>query len=247
MAIPKSVSNELVAFNIACKEFCESKIILIEKSVSNILKTIAKGGALYSAIAEKIVGYNFGLDFSTVQKSLSFDFIFSEKRVIQFVFYLLNEMDNGHIDSFEFIKYMFGDDSEVAYVNFSRTLIIPFNQAVNGYVQSIFKDKIDDTEKVGQNQNSNNKQPLIDKALKGRIEFVVGEIVDKLKDEKYEKLNDKFGVSTIAVTILVCLSNGEYIGVYGLLLGLKNVLRNKRAFKNDLIELNLIIDTFNKI
>lgn len=246
MAIPKSVSNELVAFNIACKEFCESKIILIEKSVSNILKTIAKGSALYSAIAEKIVGYNFGLDFSAVQKSKNFDLVFGEKRVIQFVFYLLNEMDNGHIDSFEFIRTMFGEDSEIAYSRFSRMLIIPFNQSVNGYVQSLFRDKSSENQNE-QTPQKNNAKPLINQALKARIEFIVGEISKKLEDERFEKLNEKFGASTLAVTILVCLSNGEYIGVYGLLLALKNVLRNKRAFKNDLKELNLVIDTFNNI
>lgn len=243
MAIPKSVCIELENFNLACKEFCESKIILIEKSISNILKTIARGSSLYSAIAERIVGYNFGLDFSAVKESKNFDIIFSEKRVIPFVFYLLNEMDNGHIDTFEFIQNIFGGNSESSYLEFAKSLVIPFNQSVNTYVQSLFKDK-KDTQPQSENQK---RKELIDPSLRGRIEYVVGSISKRLDDPKYEKLNNKTGVSTIAITVLVCLSNNEQIGVFGLLLGLKTILRNKRAFKNDLKELNLIINSLEKM
>lgn len=243
MSIPKSVCAELEGFNLACKEFCESKIILIEKSISNILKTIARGSSLYSAIAERIVGYNFGLDFSAVKESKSFDIIFSEKRVIQFVFYLLNEMDNGHIDTFEFIQNIFGSNSESAYLSFAKTLIIPFNQSVNAYVQALFKNKKDNSE----TEAPKKKELLINSSTRGRIEFVVGEIIKKLEDEKYEKLNNKTGVSTIAVSVLVCLSNNEQIGVFGLLLGLKTILKNKRAFKNDLKELDLVLTSLEKM
>ena len=244
MAIPKSVCNELVNFNTACKEFCDSKIILIEKSISNILKSIARGGALYSAIAEKIVGYNFGLDIQSVNESHSFDVVFSEKKVIPFVFYLLNEMDNGNIDTFEFIKLNFGEDSEVAYGRFAKSLIIPFNQQINEYIQSLFKDKNPNNEEMIETAEHKDKPLNIDQSLKNRIKFVVGEIINKLNAEKYERLNAKTGVSTIAVSVQICLTNNECIGIYGLLLGIRNILKSKFAFRNDLKELNLIIKVF---
>ena len=140
MALPKNIKEELSVFNKACDDFVNSKIILIEKSISGILSTIAKRGQIYSVIAGEIVGYNFQVEYEAAIKSGSFDLVLNDKSVIPFVFNLLNEMDNGTIDIFAFIKKMFGENDENTYKMFCELLIKSFNVRVRQLLEEKYID-----------------------------------------------------------------------------------------------------------
>ena len=242
MAIPKSVKNELQIFEDACNEFVGSKLILIEKSISRILKTIAKGGQIYNVIAEEIVGYNFPAEFESVLRSNSFDLVQSEKKFVPFVFNLLNEMDNGNIDIFSFIKNVFGDDSQSAYQSFSDVVIKNFLFEIKRLLEERYADLEETLE-----EDNGVELPILDDAFINRIKFVMQTIMDGLANKKNAKLKTKGDINTICVSVLVCIANSEYIGLLGLLLGIKNMLSKIRFFKNDIKELDIIIKSFNEI
>lgn len=243
MALPKNVKIELSALEEACNEFVNSKLILIQKSISAILKTIAKGGQIYNVIAEEIVGYNFPAEFETALRSGSFDLILSEKKMVPFAFNLLNEMDNGNIDIFAFLKKMFGENSIEAYNQFSDVVIQSFVNGVSDLLEARFVEVQEDNAEEDEKAASN----VLDEVFLDRIKYVIENIMSGLVDKKNAKLKEKADVNTICVSIILCIVNSEDIGLLGLVLGLRQYLKRIRYFKNDVKELDTIIKTFNEL
>lgn len=243
MALPKNAKEELNAFKAACEKFIDSKLILIEKSISDILKTIAKGGMIYNCLAEEIVGYNFPAEFETATRSGSFDLVMSDKKVVPFVFNLLNEMDNGNIDIFTFIKKMFGEDTQVAYASFGDILIRNFMNGINELLENKFEENVEEVEE-GEVEKT---LASLDEAFLSRIKFVVENIMGGIIDKKNAKLKSRSDINTICVSILLCIDNAEYIGLLGQMIGLKYLIAKTRYFKNDVKELELIIKAFNEL
>ncbi len=242
MAIPKNVKDELYSLQKACDEFVNSKLILIEKSISNILKTVAKGGQIYNVLAEEIVGYNFSAEYESVLRSGSFDLVLSEKKMVPFAFNLLNEMDNGNIDIFNFIKKIFGDDSQKAYLNFGDVVIKNFESGIEELLEARFVENEVEVEDEPEQQN-----PMLDEAFLDRIKFVIENIMNGLADKKLLKHKLRGDINTLCVSILLCIAHSEDIGLLGLVIGLKHMLSKIKPFKNDVKELGLIIDAFNEL
>ena len=243
MSVPKNVKEELRLLKNACDEFMNSKLILIEKSISNILKTIAKGGQIYNSLAEEIVGYNFSSDFESVLRSESFDLVLSEKKIVPFVFNLLNEMDNGNIDIFSFVKKMFGDDSQKAYAGFGEILVKNFASGIEELLELRFAENVEEVEDEHDSQPS----ALVDEAFLDRIKFVVENIMGGLTDKKLLKHKSRGDINTLCVSILLCIAHSEDIGLLGLIIGLRYMLLKIKIFKNDVKELELIIRAFNEL
>ena len=241
MALPKNIKEELSVFDKACDDFVNSKIILIEKSISGILSTIAKRGQIYSVIAGEIVGYNFQVEYEAAIKSGSFDLVLNDKSVIPFVFNLLNEMDNGTIDIFAFIKKMFGENDENTYKMFCELLIKSFNVRVCQLLEEKYIDAEEPAEEVVEDED------CIDEAFLDRIRFVTDNIMGGLHNPKLLKLKVRGDINTVCVSILICISNNQTIGILGLLIGLRHMLSKIKQYKNDVKELDLIIKAFNEI
>lgn len=242
MALPKNVKEELSIFNKACDDFVNSKLILIEKSISGILSTIAKRGQIYSVIAEEIVGYNFQAEYETAIKSGAFDLVLNDKCVVPFVFNLLNEMDNGAIDIFAFIKKMFGDNDEKTYQMFCDLLIKNFMIRVQQLLEEKYIDQEEPIEEdVPEDDNS------IDEAFLNRIRFVTESIMSGLQNPKMLKIKTRGDINTVCVSILICISNSQTIGLLGLLIGLRHMLSKIKQCRNDVKELDLIVKAFNEL
>lgn len=242
MALPKHIKEELGIFNDACNDFINSKLILIEKSISSVLSTIAKRGQIYSVIAGEIVGYNFQSEYETAANSGSFDLVLNEESVIPFVFNLLNEMDNGAIDIFAFIKQMFGANDEKAYKSFCDLLIKNFMERV----KQLLEEKFIDEEKP-EEESPETEETSIDPAFLDRIKFVTENIIGGLQNPKLQKLKTRSDINTVCVSIIICISNNQTIGVLGLLIGLRHMLVKVKQYKNDIQELDLIIKAFNEL
>lgn len=242
MQIPENVVKEIEQFNKACDEFQASKIILIDKSISAILKCVAKGGAIYSSLARQVVGYNFAFDFKNFEKSGSVDSIMAEHNISAFAFCLLNEIDNGNIDALKLLKGIYGKDEVVAYEKFSVNIIENFRREVISLITSAYDNK--DEFICGEQK----QRTVVDGDLVKRAGFVSNNIVVKLRSDKMANFKLKNIALQIAISVGVCISNEEQIGILGLLLGLRMIIQRKRRFfKEDLVELNKVIDALEKV
>ncbi|MGN1258699.1 MAG: hypothetical protein ACI4T8_00455 [Christensenellales bacterium] len=236
-----NVKEELKNLSEACQEFKMSKFILMEKNISRILKTIAKGGTLYNIIADRIIGYNFKADFERFINCPSFDYIESENNCIPFIFCLLNEMDNGNIDIFAFVKVVFGDDNKVAYEGFSKEIIERFENHMIKVVNKLLSINLD--AEIQKSSELKNEFPMFDNAFVSRINYVMDNIMHKISTEKASKFPLKKEASTIVFSVTVCLDRKEFSGVLGLLLALKIILHKNKKYKNDYNEVILLVNS----
>mgnify|MGYP001062891667 CR=1 FL=1 len=236
-----NVKEELKNLSEACQEFKMSKFILMEKNISRILKTIAKGGTLYNIIADRIIGYNFKADFERFINCPSFDYIESENNCIPFIFCLLNEMDNGNIDIFAFVKVVFGDDNKVAYEGFSKEIIERFENHMIKVVNKLLSINLD--AEIQKSSELKNEFPMFDNAFVSRINYVMDNIMHKISTEKISKFPLKKEASTIVFSVTVCLDRKEFSGVLGLLLALKIILHKNKKYKNDYNEVILLVNS----
>ena len=218
-----------------------SKIILMEKNISAILKTIAKGSSLYNIVADRIIGYNFKADYENFIATRSIEYIEQDKNLIPFVFCLLNEIDNGNINAYSFIKAVYGEDNKVAYDKFCMDFIDKLQANMVGVVNKICN--IDLTDELTKNAELKNEFPMFDSMFVSRIKYVVESIMESFSSRKCDKFKSKKDASTIGFSILVCLDRQEFSGVLGLILGLKSLLTENRFFKNDVKELELLINS----
>lgn len=235
------VNNELKNLTDACEEFKVSKYILMEKNISKILKTIAKGGTLYNIVADRVIGYNFKTDMEKFMANPSFDFIESENNVIPFVFCLLNEMDNGNIDVFAFTRAVFGDDNKIAYEGFSKEIIERFEAHIIKVVNKLMSINLD--AEIKKSSELKNEFPMFDSAFVSRITYIMENIMSKVTEEKVKKFPLKNDTTTILFSVMVCLERKEYSGVLGLLLALKIILYKNKKYKTDYNEVLTLINS----
>lgn len=235
------VNNELKNLTDACEEFKVSKYILMEKNISKILKTIAKGGTLYNIVADRVIGYNFKTDMEKFMANPSFDFIESENNVIPFVFCLLNEMDNGNIDVFAFTRAIFGDDNKIAYEGFSKEIIERFEAHMIKVVNKLMSINLD--AEIKKSSELKNEFPMFDSAFVSRITYIMENIMSKVTEEKVKKFPLKNDTTTILFSVMVCLERKEYSGVLGLLLALKIILYKNKKYKTDYNEVLTLINS----
>lgn len=235
------VNNELKNLTDACEEFKVSKYILMEKNISKILKTIAKGGTLYNIVADRVIGYNFKIDMEKFMSNPSFDFIESENNVIPFIFCLLNEMDNGNIDVFAFTRAVFGDDNKVAYEGFSKEIIDRFEAHIIKVVNKLMSINLD--AEIKKSSELKNEFPMFDSAFVSRVSYIMENIMNKVTEEKVKKFPLKNDTTTILFSVMVCLERKEYSGVLGLLLALKIILYKNKKYKNDYNEVLTLINS----
>lgn len=225
----------------AYKELKSSKMVLAEKHIANILKVIAEKDLIYNLIAEKILGFDFvGKMKGLINHELELTDITQSQEVIPFAFCVLNEIDNKNIETVAFIKQIFGSDSEKSFGEFCDKLVEPFVSGIkncligDGELSEEFEDP------------SNYIRNLFTDELIKRVQYITGEIAERVSGLKKVPTELKQDIDIICYSIDLCLDSGEYIGVFGLLSGLKQCIFPLKKFKAEIGEINMILESMNK-
>lgn len=126
--------KEIKLFIDSCDEMLESKFILVDKRIGDVLKSIAKTKQVYNLMATCLSGFNFDKEWkmaTTQGKELVLPM--EEKKAIAFVFCLLNAIDDKKININEVLqKYFSCDDCISSYKLFCQKVILPFKVLVVG-------------------------------------------------------------------------------------------------------------------
>lgn len=240
----KDLQQEYNKLYAAYKEIEGSKLILIEKSVSKLLRVIAQNDGLYNLIAETVLGFNFDKEFALVLKEEEFNLPSSPDKIIALVFCILNEIDNGKISAISFIKGAFNNSSEEGYSKFCTKIVEPFILAIKETIGA--EDAPVETEEH-ENNEAKYIENLFTSELIGRMNYIIDEVNNKLNQLKKAKLADKNNASTITYSLGLCLVEGQFIGVFGLFLGLKMALIKLKKFKNEVNEIDLLLNVLYEI
>ena len=234
--------KQLNQFISAYKDLKSSKMVLAEKNIAKLLKVVAENDFIYNLIAERIVGYDFA---GTMQGLLDGDITVEEitktESVIPFVFCVLNEIDNRNIETVAFVKKVFEADSEDAFKEFCEKLVGVFVSKINDYM-------------VGEDGKINEEfydpsamiEELFTSDFVGRVQYVVSEISSRVHECKKVPENLLKDIDIICYSIDLCINSREFIGIFGLLSGLKQCIYPLKKFKDEIEEIDLILDTINK-
>lgn len=235
----KSVNNLVCAY----RELQNSKMVLAEKQISKLLKVVADNDSIYNLIAEKILGYDFKRGLEDLQSAnITVEEIASTDEVIPFVFCLLNDIDNRQIQTVAFIRQVFKSDSEEAYKEFNEKLVGSFVNRIT----KLLGTEINESVEVNDDP-ADQIEKMFTSGLIERVGYILSVISEKVNGLKKIKLELKRDIDVISFSIDLCLNEGEYLGIMGLLTGLKCLLTPLKKFKAEIEEIELIQDAINEI
>jgi len=149
-----TIREELDLFIERADEFANSKYILADVKIVNLLKAIASSGTLLALFKNCLTDFDYEsakkryLVKSQYQGSNKGEFVMppNSRELIAFVFNVLMEIDANTINLSEFInKYFFVDGSfSSGYEAFITSMIKPFANSVKLLMESVIEGKLQD-------------------------------------------------------------------------------------------------------
>ena len=125
--------EDLAEFISACDNMIESKFILVDKRIGEVLKAIATTKPVYNAIAENMINFNFSGAWAVATNKTG-EFSIQEDKIVAFVFCMLKAINDGKINISDVLIKHFptASDNHSSYTLFCDATILPFkNQIVS--------------------------------------------------------------------------------------------------------------------
>ena len=123
--------EDLAEFISACDNMIDSKFILVDKRIGEVLKAVATTKPVYNAIAENMINFNFSGAYA-VATSKTGEFVMPEDKVVGFVFCMLKAINDGKINVNDLLIKHFPSDAEnhSSYALFCNATILPFKNLI---------------------------------------------------------------------------------------------------------------------
>ena len=216
--------EELDLFLKRADEFIESKYILADVKIINLLKSIASSNTLMAIFKNCLDGFDY--DEATKKYLVKSKYLAGDKgefilpstsrELLAFIFNLLVDMDAKRIDFSAFIKKYFFEDGSFSseYSAFINSMIKPFKNSVKILMESVIEGKLQDpVEALTEEENRRAREKL--------------EEEERAKKDK-EILSKKHGESVKMVREI--------------LLAVKTKIKNSKIKKEEVERLLLVID-----
>lgn len=151
----KNILEEINPFVEACDKMMASKFIMIDKRISDVLKSIAKTEPVFELIKQCMINFNFNREWGLATAKVGYMVPPEEShKFVAFVFSVLNCMDDKKISASEMLSKYFSksENSNGPYCYFCESLIEKFknivvakilNQSEDGVVQKKTKVLLD--------------------------------------------------------------------------------------------------------
>lgn len=136
--------KDLSLFIQACDEMLESKFILVDKRIGDVLKSIAKTKQVYNLMAACLAGFNFEHEWKlATSKGRELVLPIEDRKCIAFIFCMLNAIDDNKININEMLqKHFSSDDCISSYKLFCQQIILPFKVQVIGQLYEKQETKV---------------------------------------------------------------------------------------------------------
>lgn len=123
--------QEIQDFLLSIKNMLESKYILIDRRVSDILRSIADTNAVYNLIAECMINFDFAYEWRKSTEGVYLKLPDQESKRIAFIFCLLNNIDDKNIDVTLMLEKFYSYDLAYSpYDLFCRNVIVEFRRLI---------------------------------------------------------------------------------------------------------------------
>lgn len=194
--------DELKTFVDACDKMTASKFIMIDKRISDVLKSIAKTQIVFEFIKECMINFNFDREWKTATAKVGYMLPPEEHhKFVAFVFSLLNCIDDKKISASELLSRYFSKTETEAgpYSDFCESLIVRFKNIIVAKILNKTEASVAD------------KKPKIvvnlDKDVLARLAFLVKDLKDYISGLK------KVKKSTITKGELLEIINSLHVAI----------------------------------
>lgn len=145
-------TNELAFFTSSVNRLIEGKLILVDKHIATVLKSVAKSQTLRNALSNTLKTMNYATEFSRAKISwTSVDGVKESRlklpvernRQFAFVVCLLTEVDCGRRNFLDFLReYYNAGDNDMSYARFASEVLKPFKAAGETLLREIDPDSL---------------------------------------------------------------------------------------------------------
>ncbi len=235
--IMKQEKNEaLNDFFDALDKLIESKYILAERKISDVLQAIAKTSDVYNLIAKCMVNFDFKAEWRVAISAHFFKLPERDEDRIAFIFCLLGNIDDKNIDFTNFLSEFFSAaNSYSAYELFSKTVIVEFKRLV----MKMFNLKSETQPEGLADDEAETKKDNFDELLKLIAEMSVRvKLNEKLK---HSFLGRDDLIAVLSTFALIC-QNRQVEYLYAFRVTLNAALAKNKIFKNEIEKINQIVD-----
>ena len=184
----EKILQDMNSFVDACDKMVASKFIMIDKRISDVLKSIAKTGCVFELIKECMINFNFDKEWKLATSKIGVLIPPEEPhKFIAFVFAMLNCMDDKKISASELLSKYFAkrETNNGPYYDFCETLIVRFKNIIVNKILNRSEDVLPVKRKIT-NEN-------FDKDVLSRLAFLVKDLkeyiqgIKKLKKSRITK------------------------------------------------------------
>ncbi len=202
----------------ACDKMASSKFIMIDKRISDVLKSIAKSEVVFNLIKECMVNFNFDAEWKrATTKAGCLNPPEETYKFVAFVFAVLNCVDDKKISASDLLSKYFTKTENPAgpYAEFCQSLIMKFKNAVKSMVLP--------DEKAENAQVNAATYTEVDKDICSRIIFLAKDLKDYVNGLKKVKKSTltKGEFLQIVNTLINVVKDGNYQYVKALILAMK--------------------------
>lgn len=146
-------TNELAFFTSSVNRLIEGQLILVDKHIATVLKSVAKSPTLCRVLTNTLKNMSYATEFSRARVSwTSVDGVKESKlklpvdrnRQFAFVVCLLTEVDCGKRNFLDFLReYYNAGDNDSSYARFAAEVLKPFKSAGENFLREVDPDSLD--------------------------------------------------------------------------------------------------------
>lgn len=239
MTNEKKLQN-IQEFLISVKNMLESKYILIDRRVADILRAIANTNDVYNLIAECMINFDFGYEWKKATSSEFLKLPETDAKKIAFIFCMLNNIDDKKLDITEILERYFSYDiAYSSYDQFCRYIIVEFRRLI---LKLLGIEIVMPVQVSAENYEFGDTQTANETDNYEKLEIVLREFIKFLGEQKKLKncLMPRYDMIAVASTFEQVVKNRQIEYIYAFLVTLNSV-----APKNK--EVRLMIDDINKL
>ncbi len=238
--------KNLTAFNEALNAFYSSRLIIVDKVISDFLKVLAQDASYMEILADSARTINFQQEFqkalTSTENGLAFRLPQSKRHIISLVTGLLFEFDKKNISVIEFVRRFFPDEvSHNSYIAFCDEIIKPFGVAFTSVYLGDTEDSISSKSITDLASN-----PISEKSIE-EINYWLSLIIEGvISDNSFEPRHRDDSITLVkGMMYVITLQNPLLIKLNWI--GLRYTLGIRNSFFRELKEVEAILMTYGVI
>ncbi|MCM1043242.1 MAG: hypothetical protein NC350_03415 [Corallococcus sp.] len=243
--------NGLALFTDSINQLIECKLIMVDKQIAYLLKSIVKVPVLTRCLADTLKTSSYVTEFSRARITLTrpngvveakLKIPTDRNRLFAFVVCLLTEVDSGRRNFIDFLKeYYYDADSNISYALFVEQVLKPFKRAGESILKSVDPDSLDIEAQARAEQYFYAERCYINTQTLRAMLSLCEVMRQKLDEQNFKTENDRIDAVTIcnAMTNAIQLKNPRILRFVWI--GFKNTLNVFADMRNDLEDMSKLL------